>query len=1080
MTKSTSSQAALSHHSLELALHRAMSLSERAKFKHEHISIDNNSDETVNAWLHQEPFATNPRWLNERLAVLGLEGKELNNLLQETEKSLQNRIGTAPEWLTSMLLFCQESDTELQLPEIKVARLRGDGFLKLVEPLIRAGYSRLCRAVDKMSAAAPGRQVNTDTVCQSLYQDLVVRLATVSGRTLVLELQVAKLLKQLEGDTPEQRFSSFAKSLSEDETRLKLFIEYPVLARLATELTLSWLEYSLEIIEHCLADWSELGELLPTAQDLSLEGIELGAGDPHKQGRSVAILSFSQQQKLVYKPRAVAVEARFADLLDWCNQQKVLPEFRVLKILDRGRYGWVEYAQYQECQSSQQAKHFFQRQGGLLALTYLLDANDFHFENIVASGDQPLLVDLETLFHPFLDNSDQSEDDAPAAGLKRTVLRTGLLPRRLWTGEGDSPGVDLSGMGEVSGQETPNPVLGVEASGTDEMHFCRKVVEMPGANNVPRLQGQALKASEYVDDICYGFGQIFESILEHKDELTSHAGPLMAFAETEVRVIARETRIYANFLMESVHPDYMRSALDRDLFFEQLWMATDNQKYLAKLVPFESQDMLAMDIPVFNAKPGERHLWTSTGDKIDNVLHQPPLDKVISRLKRLDAEESRRQQWIIRCALYSVTLAGRGPERSSFELLGSAQPAKATDLLSASESVAERISALAFVGKNDASWFSWKPIGNSHWDLEPMACAMYDGLCGVSFYLAYLGSINGDARTRELAEMSLTTARYLWQHYPQNLNGIGAFSGWASPIYLLMHLSQLWQRESLLTEAVELVEVLATHIEADEGQDIVSGAAGAIVVLLELYKLTSSQRVLDVAMACGRRLLSRAVSTKNGIAWVLDESGPTPLAGMSHGTAGIAWALSSLGKTSGEQEFSQAAQQALLYERSTFSEAQQNWPDLRHGERPENTTNEDGCFFLTAWCHGAPGIGLARLAMMDDWQDEQLLQEIETAIATTSEYGFSDNHSLCHGALGNLDLMLLASDKLNRPELGEKVNDVAGQILASHPQSGWITGLMYNLETPGLMVGLSGIGYQLLRIAHPDKVPSVLSLAGPC
>jgi lantibiotic modifying enzyme len=36
------------------------------------------------------------------------------------------------------------------------------------------------------------------------------------------------------------------------------------------------------------------------------------------------------------------------------------------------------------------------------------------------------------------------------------------------------------------------------------------------------------------------------------------------------------------------------------------------------------------------------------------------------------------------------------------------------------------------------------------------------------------------------------------------------------------------------------------------------------------------------------------------------------------------------------------------------------------------------------------------------------------------------------------------------------------------------------VETPGLMLGIAGTGYQLLRLASPEQIPSVLLLAPPC
>jgi len=40
-------------------------------------------------------------------------------------------------------------------------------------------------------------------------------------------------------------------------------------------------------------------------------------------------------------------------------------------------------------------------------------------------------------------------------------------------------------------------------------------------------------------------------------------------------------------------------------------------------------------------------------------------------------------------------------------------------------------------------------------------------------------------------------------------------------------------------------------------------------------------------------------------------------------------------------------------------------------------------------------------------------------------------------------------------------------------------GLPLNVETPGLMTGLAGIGYGLLRLADPEQIPCLLLLEPP-
>jgi len=41
-------------------------------------------------------------------------------------------------------------------------------------------------------------------------------------------------------------------------------------------------------------------------------------------------------------------------------------------------------------------------------------------------------------------------------------------------------------------------------------------------------------------------------------------------------------------------------------------------------------------------------------------------------------------------------------------------------------------------------------------------------------------------------------------------------------------------------------------------------------------------------------------------------------------------------------------------------------------------------------------------------------------------------------------------------------------------------GTAMRAESPGLMTGVAGIGYSLLRFALPEAVPNVLLLAPPC
>ncbi|WP_249652450.1 lanthionine synthetase LanC family protein, partial [Lysinibacillus sp. D4A1_S13] len=66
---------------------------------------------------------------------------------------------------------------------------------------------------------------------------------------------------------------------------------------------------------------------------------------------------------------------------------------------------------------------------------------------------------------------------------------------------------------------------------------------------------------------------------------------------------------------------------------------------------------------------------------------------------------------------------------------------------------------------------------------------------------------------------------------------LGAFGGIASYLYLLDHLSKLWNDEQLLkNELHSALNKLDSLIEKDENNDILTGVAGTEVILINLFK----------------------------------------------------------------------------------------------------------------------------------------------------------------------------------------------------------------------------------------------------
>jgi len=189
----------------------------------------------------------------------------------------------------------------------------------------------------------------------------------------------------------------------------------------------------------------------------------------------------------------------------------------------------------------------------------------------------------------------------------------------------------------------------------------------------------------------------------------------------------------------------------------------------------------------------------------------------------------------------------------------------------------------------------------------------------------------------------------------------------------------------------------------------------------------------------------------------------------------MALALYTAGNLLGDGELLRAAGAALRYERGTFDAERQNWPDYRIlDDRPAGEPP-----LMVAWCHGAPGIGLARLATLGVPSAPDAEDDLQAALETTALHGFGANDSLCHGDLGNLELLTRARELGRRGSWESTLATQSARSVAKLLRGDWQCGIPGGVETPGLMMGLAGVGYGLLRIAAPTRIPSVLSLEGP-
>ncbi|MBO0494107.1 lanthionine synthetase LanC family protein [Pseudomonas sp. Marseille-Q1929] len=366
--------------------------------------------------------------------------------------------------------------------------------------------------------------------------------------------------------------------------------------------------------------------------------------------------------------------------------------------------------------------------------------------------------------------------------------------------------------------------------------------------------------------------------------------------------------------------------------------------------------------------------------------------------------------------------------------------------------------------------------------LKPFACSMnaslYDGTLGVAAFLVLLAEHTAEPAFGD-------TARGALRHGLAFAAGdrISLYEGrlgtLTQGLWLARRLGDAELVDGYLLAAAPLLQDLGTLPVTPQPVDLMHGMAGAVIGLLGLAQLApelASQSVA-IAQALGQRLMHQARRTAHGWHWP-EQGAHLGLCGLSHGNAGIALAFAQLARQCPGPDWQAALEQTLAYEAHWFVPEQGNWPYLFAEDARQLDDSATHCGM--AWCHGAPGIALSRLAL---WQmtgrpehRAQARCALDTVaadlVAAASQAGSS--YTLCHGPAGNADILITGAAVLGEPAWGEYARQVAERGLAA--QAGrWRSGLgVAQGQALGLMLGLAGTGYFLLRCGAPGQVPGLL------
>lgn len=341
-----------------------------------------------------------------------------------------------------------------------------------------------------------------------------------------------------------------------------LFKKFPVLAGLWCQLISQWRQHATEVLLRFTRDRTALSHAFFGGRSIgTIADFRCGLSDPHNHGRTVMQLQFGAGA-VIYKPRPGDGEWEWRSLLEWMNTQSFRPRLRAGRVLRRKGYCWMERIEAAPCKNGAAARRFHERIGGMIAAAYLLRAVDCHRDNLIASGEDPILVDADTLWHV----SPPTKAQTPLDLLYRTGFFPNSNPRSL---------------------QSRSSVLARINTG----------------KHVARIGTKPLSAVQYEREIVKGFSRAWCCILGTKDRRREFARRLRRIRSRESRWICLATEKYSAIKRASIQAAALRSGIERHRLIAHLCSRSTAGP---EVISGEVDALKRLDIPYFLRESKER------------------------------------------------------------------------------------------------------------------------------------------------------------------------------------------------------------------------------------------------------------------------------------------------------------------------------------------------------------------------------------------------------------------------------------------------------------------------------------------
>ncbi|MEJ7185350.1 type 2 lanthipeptide synthetase LanM [Staphylococcus epidermidis] len=874
-----------------------------------------------------------------------------------------------------------------------------------------------------------------------IIDTLINEIHSVSFKTILYEFHMYKI--EDDNKIKKNYFINFKNRALDDQFIHSFYEKYYFLKQTITKRLIFKIKYIQEIFSNFRSDLLNIQKNIDSSIR-KIKNIKYNYGDSHNYGKTVSFVE-TNSSKIVYKPRNLDTDDLFNKVSEIVEKdcELNLPKICNVNLRD---HGWQEEIKYKECKNEKEVKNYFYRIGMNLSLFHLFHTDDIHYENLIAKGEYPYFLDLETLisFKKIDEIKESSIAYKSLETIHDSVLNISLLPNKLRNKLID---VDLGALSIKEEESSTWQSYVIKNAGEDNIRIEKQNSPIIKDNSIVKIKNEKVLPMNYIDSILNGFSDCYESMISNKKKILNLLNTEY-LQNVKFRYIHRATNQYAQFLIASTHPNYISTEENVINLFNKFKKHSKNRNISSR----EVEDLLNLDVPYFLISYNSKDLFDFKNNIVEKRYFSiTPKEFLVKRIEFMNKKDKKEQLNFIK-----LSMVADNPNDITYnplyrkQILGfnSSNP----DCIL--KNIKDELIQYSIVNKEKATWFVHEIQGNNIF-IRPLGYELYDS-SGTLILLFELSKYFNDKNAKILAIKGVKALEEQEKFLDQQsvFNGIGSYIYLYSYMYIQTKESEYLKKAKHLVTQINLSNLSNKDIKID----FIDGLSGLIVLLVNCYKAFEVDVFLKKALDLLPIMLNKYYSMQGY------------LTGLAHGYSGIALALSAIYSITQNPKIYDECIAILKKENEYYDEKIKNWKDLRKDCEDKNNHY---------WCHGSAGIALSRLQIMKNIGYNKLVEEdLKIAMESILNHGLQkeQSHSLCHGSFSNLLILQEINNYYKNFEIQNTICNSYNENLSNIEKYGYKSGITGHPPINNFMLGKYGLAYSILKYQERSISNNILTL----